>query len=102
MRIQLKVFRYQPEKNDKPYYDTFEINAEPTDRVLDLLEFVRGDIDGTLSFRRSCAHGVCGSDAMRINGKNTLACKVLVKDLGTDRYYYRADPWPESAARLDR
>lgn len=84
MQIQLKVFRYQPEKSDKPYYDTFEVKAEPTDRVLDLLEYVRGDIDGTLSFRRSCAHGVCGSDAMRINGRNMLACKVLVKDLDTN------------------
>jgi len=83
MQIQLKVFRYQPEKSDKPYYDTFEIKAEPTDRVLDLLEYVRGDIDGTLAYRRSCAHGVCGSDAMRINGRNALACKVLVKDLNT-------------------
>lgn len=83
MQIILKVFRYQPEKSDKPYYDTFEVKAEPTDRVLDLLEYVRGDIDGTLAFRRSCAHGVCGSDAMRINGKNRLACKVLIKDLGT-------------------
>jgi len=44
---------------------------------------VRGDVDGSLSFRRSCAHGVCGSDALRINGRNMLACKVLVKDLGT-------------------
>jgi succinate dehydrogenase / fumarate reductase iron-sulfur subunit len=83
MQIQLKIFRYQPEKSEKPYYDTFEVKAEPADRVLDLLEYVRGDMDGTLSFRRSCAHGVCGSDAMRINGKNVLACKVLVKDLGT-------------------
>jgi succinate dehydrogenase / fumarate reductase iron-sulfur subunit len=48
---------------------------------LDLLEYVKGYIDGTLSFRRSCAHGVCGSDAMRINGINRLACKVLVQDL---------------------
>lgn len=83
MQIHLRIFRFQPEKSDKPYYDTFEVKAEPTDRVLDLLEYVRGDIDGTLAFRRSCAHGVCGSDAMRINGKNRLACKVLVKDLGT-------------------
>ena len=50
--------------------------------MLDLLEKVKGYNDGTLSFRRSCAHGVCGSDAMRINGRNLLACKVLVKDLG--------------------
>jgi succinate dehydrogenase / fumarate reductase iron-sulfur subunit len=83
MQIHLRIFRFQPEKSDKPYYDTFEVKAEPTDRVLDLLEYVRGDIDGTLAFRRSCAHGVCGSDAMRINGKNRLACKVLVQDLGT-------------------
>ena len=85
MQIQLKVLRYQPEKAEKPYYDTFQVNAEPTDRVLDLLEYVRGDLDGTLGYRRSCAHGVCGSDAMRINGKNSLACKVLVQDLGTDQ-----------------
>lgn len=83
MQIQLKIYRYQPEKSDKPYYDTFELQAEPTDRVLDLMEYVRGDLDFTLAFRRSCAHGVCGSDAMRINGKNALACKVLVHDLGT-------------------
>lgn len=81
MLIQLKVFRYQPETSEKSYYETFQINAEPTDRILDLLEYVRGDMDATLSYRRSCAHGVCGSDAMRINGKNALACKVLVKDL---------------------
>jgi succinate dehydrogenase / fumarate reductase, iron-sulfur subunit len=83
MQIQLKIYRYQPEKSDKPYYETFQVKAEPADRVLDLLEYVRGDLDGTLSFRRSCAHGVCGSDAMRINGKNALACKILVKDLDT-------------------
>lgn len=85
MLIELKVYRYQPEKSEKPYYDTFQLDAQPTDRVLDLLEYVRGDMDGTLSYRRSCAHGVCGSDAMRINGKNALACKVLVKDLGTEQ-----------------
>lgn len=84
MLVILKILRYQPEQSEKPYYETFQVKAEPTDRVLDLLENVRGDVDGTLSYRRSCAHGVCGSDAMRINGKNALACKVLVKDLGTN------------------
>jgi succinate dehydrogenase / fumarate reductase iron-sulfur subunit len=83
MQIRLKVYRYQPEKSDKPYYDVFEVEAEKTDRILDLLEYVRGDIDSTVSFRRSCAHGVCGSDAMRINGRNALACKMLVQDLDT-------------------
>lgn len=85
MQVKLKVFRYNPEKDKKPSYKTYEIDAEPTDRVLDLLEYVKNYIDGTLSFRRSCAHGVCGSDAMRINGVNKLACKVLVKDLHTNK-----------------
>ncbi len=82
MQVTLKVFRYNPEQDKKPHYETYRLEAEPTDRVLDLLEHVKGYTDGTLSFRRSCAHGVCGSDAMRINGRNRLACKVLVKDVG--------------------
>jgi succinate dehydrogenase / fumarate reductase iron-sulfur subunit len=84
MQVKLKVFRYNPEKDQKPHYETYELEADPTDRVLDLLEHIKGYYDGTLSFRRSCAHGVCGSDGMRINGRNYLACKVLVKDLGTN------------------
>ena len=82
MRMKMKIFRYNPEADKKPHYVTYEVDAEPTDRVLDLLEYVKGNFDGTLSFRRSCAHGICGSDAMRINGVNHLACKVLAKDIG--------------------
>jgi len=82
MEVTLKIFRYNPETDRKPHYEKFKIEAEPTDRVLDLLEYIKGYLDGTLSFRRSCAHGVCGSDAIRINGVNRLACKVLVQDLG--------------------
>ena len=85
MQVKLKIFRYNPETDRKPHYETYKLEAEPTDRVLDLLENVKDYIDGTLSFRRSCAHGVCGSDAMRINGANRLACKVLVKDLGSSK-----------------
>jgi len=80
--VTLKIFRYNPEKDQKFHYETYTLEAEPTDRVLDLLEKVKAYNDGTLSFRRSCAHGVCGSDAMRVNGRNYLACKVLVKDVG--------------------
>lgn len=83
MQVTLKVFRFNPEQDKKPYFAAYEVEADPTDRVLDVLEYIKGNIDGTLSFRRSCAHGVCGSDAMRINGRNYLACKVLVQDLGT-------------------
>lgn len=83
MQVTLKVFRYNPEIDKKPRYETYKMEADPTDRVLDLLEKVKGYKDGTLSFRRSCAHGVCGSDAMRINGSNKLACKALVHDFGS-------------------
>ncbi|HEY0360143.1 MAG TPA: succinate dehydrogenase iron-sulfur subunit, partial [Mycobacteriales bacterium] len=62
-------------------WEVFDVPVSPGDRVLNLLSQVKGFQDGTLTFRRSCAHGVCGSDAMRINGVNRLACKVLVKDL---------------------
>jgi succinate dehydrogenase / fumarate reductase iron-sulfur subunit len=85
MQVTLKIFRYDPEKDKKPHYDKYTVEAEPTDRVLDLLEYVKGVHDGTLSFRRSCAHGICGSDAMRINGRNRLACKMLVKDLHSNK-----------------
>ncbi len=85
MQVHLKVFRYNPEMDRKPRYDRFDVQAEPTERVLDLLELVKNYNDGTLAFRRSCAHGVCGSDAVRINGRNALACKVLLKDLNTDQ-----------------
>ena len=54
--------------------------SEPSDRVLDALHFVKWNIDGSLTFRRSCGHGVCGSDAMRINGTNKLACKILISE----------------------
>ncbi|MEK6221297.1 MAG: 2Fe-2S iron-sulfur cluster-binding protein, partial [Chloroflexota bacterium] len=85
MEITLRIFRYNPEAGrTKPSFDSYVLDVDPTDRILDLLEFVKAYHDGTVSFRRSCAHGVCGSDAMRINGRNALACKVLVADLETD------------------
>jgi len=83
MQVTLKIFRYNPEVDKKWHHETYKLEAEETDRILDLLEKVKGYQDGTLSFRRSCAHGVCGSDALRINGRNMLACKALVRDVGT-------------------
>ncbi|ACZ41701.1 succinate dehydrogenase and fumarate reductase iron-sulfur protein [Thermobaculum terrenum ATCC BAA-798] len=82
MLVTCKIRRYNPQTDQKPYYATYEVEAEPTDRVLDVLNHIKWYQDGTLTFRRSCAHGVCGSDAMRINGVNRLACKVLVRDIG--------------------
>jgi succinate dehydrogenase / fumarate reductase iron-sulfur subunit len=82
MEITLKVFRYNPEKDKRGHYEVYKVEGDENDRVLDLLEYIKGNYDGTLSFRRSCAHGVCGSDAIRINGRNMLACKTLVRDVG--------------------
>lgn len=85
MQVTINILRFNPEKGQESRYDTFTVEgAEPNSLILDLLERIRGYQDGTLAFRRSCSHGICGSDAMRINGRNRLACKVLVKDLGTD------------------
>jgi succinate dehydrogenase / fumarate reductase, iron-sulfur subunit len=79
--LTLRIRRYNPEVSDQPWWDEFEIEMEPSDRVLDALHEVKWRHDGTLALRRSCAHGICGSDAMVINGSNRLACKVLVRDV---------------------
>ena len=82
MQVTLRVRRFDPEKDKRPHMQSFVVEAEPTDQVLDLLNRVKDYQDGSLTYRRSCGHGICGSDAMRINGRNRLACKVLVRDLG--------------------
>ncbi len=79
--VTLKIRRFNPEADDKPHWESYTTTAHGTDRLLDALHKIKWEQDGSLTFRRSCAHGVCGSDAMRINGRNRLACKVLVKDL---------------------
>ena len=80
MLIKLKIFRFDPEKDEEPHYQTFELEADPMDRLLDCLNRIRWEQDPTLSFRMSCGHGVCGSDGMRINGICGLACQKLVKN----------------------
>ncbi len=82
-RVTLRIKRYDPEAGDKRgHIEEYSLDGVlPTDRVLDLLNRVKWEQDGSLTYRRSCAHGICGSDAMVINGKNRLACKILAKDL---------------------
>ena len=82
MKVHLKIRRFNPEKDEPPWWGEYDVEAEPTDRLLDALNYVMWYLDGTLTYRRSCAHGVCGSDAMVVNGSNTLACKALLKHLG--------------------
>jgi succinate dehydrogenase / fumarate reductase, iron-sulfur subunit len=76
-----KIQRFNPDRDKRPHYEEYTVDLEQTDRVLDALNEIKWRQDGTLTYRRSCAHGVCGSDAMRINGRNRLACKILIKDL---------------------
>ena len=85
MDVTVKILRYNPEVSEEAKWESYQVSAEPTDRVLDALHKIKWELDGTLTFRRSCAHGICGSDAMRINGKNRLACKTLIKDVNPDK-----------------
>ena len=82
MQAQLRIRRFNPEKDDKAWWGDYTLDdVNETDSILDLLHRVKWEVDGSLTLRRSCAHGVCGSDAMRINGANALACKMLVQRL---------------------
>ena len=81
MEVELEVLRFDPERDDSSHFETYTVEAQPMDRLLDCLHKIKWEIDSSLALRRSCAHGICGSDAMVINGVNMLACKVLVKDL---------------------
>ena len=75
------IERYDPDQDEKPYFKEYDIALQPTDRMLlDALIRIKS-IDDTLALRRSCREGICGSDAMNINGKNGLACITKITDL---------------------
>ena len=86
--ITLIIRRFLPEVDEEARWESFDVEVYSTDRILDALHRIKWDQDGSLSFRRSCAHGICGSDAMRINGRNRLACKTLIKDLDISQPIY--------------
>ncbi|MCF3122155.1 succinate dehydrogenase iron-sulfur subunit [Streptomyces luteocolor] len=79
--VTFRIRRFNPEVSADAVWEDFQLEIDPKERVLDGLHKIKWELDGTLTFRRSCAHGICGSDAMRINGKNRLACKTLIKDI---------------------
>jgi succinate dehydrogenase / fumarate reductase iron-sulfur subunit len=79
-----KIYRYDPKADKAPRYQEYRLIVEPIEKILDCLNRIRWEQDPTLSFRMSCAHGICGSDGMRINGFCTLACQRLVKDFPED------------------
>ena len=87
MTVELRILRYDPDTDQAPagsgpHWVTYQVESAPMDRVLDLLIKVKAEQDGSVSFRRSCGHGICGSDAMLINNRNRLACRIRVDQLG--------------------
>ncbi len=80
IEMKFNIFRFDREFDREPYYKKYTVKAEPWERLLDCLNRIKWEQDGTLSYRMSCAHGVCGSDGMKINGRCALACQKLVKD----------------------
>ena len=85
--MKLSISRYDPERDEKPYSQDYEIELVATDHMLlNVLLQVKAQ-DNTLSFRKSCCGGVCGSDAMNINGRNGLACITRVRSPGQSGGY---------------
>jgi len=80
--IKLQIYRYDPDKDSKPYMQDITVELQDTDKMLlDALQRIKADVDDSLSIRRSCREGVCGSDGMNINGKNGLACITNLNEL---------------------
>ncbi len=80
--MKLSIYRYNPERDEKPYMQEVSVQPNPSVKMLlDLLLQVKDEIDDSLAMRRSCREGVCGSDGMNINGKNGLACITPISEL---------------------
>lgn len=101
-RITFKVFRFNMETDYLPYYKTYEMDVTSEEVVLDILNRIKWEFDGSFSYRRSCRHGICGACAIKVNGKGVLACKERMNDLialfGTE---LRLDPLSEKRAIKD-
>lgn len=80
MEMNFRIYRFDPGEDLEPWYQEYELPVEPEMRILDCLNLIKWNLDGSLSYRMSCAHGVCGSCSMKINGRCGLACQKLVKD----------------------
>jgi len=79
--MKIRIQRYDPDEDSKPYMQDYDVEPGPVDRMLlDVLIRIK-TMDDSLALRRSCREGVCGSDAMNINGKNGLACITKIADL---------------------
>src|ERR1700739_745723 len=80
--VRFHIYRYDPDRDPRPRMQSYEVRLQPTDRMLlDALLRIKAEIDDSLAFRRSCREGVCGSDAININGRNGLACITNLREL---------------------
>ncbi|MBC7684922.1 MAG: succinate dehydrogenase iron-sulfur subunit, partial [Bdellovibrionales bacterium] len=80
--LKLKIYRYDPDQDAKPYMQDVTVELQESDKMLlDALQRIKADVDDSLTLRRSCREGVCGSDAMNINGKIGLACTTNLNEL---------------------
>lgn len=80
--VKFEIYRYDPDKDERPYMQKLDVELQPEDKMLlDAILRIKSDVDDSLSLRRSCHEGVCGSDAMNINGKNGLACTTNLLEL---------------------
>ena len=77
-KLRVDVYRYNPDTNSNPYVDTYILDKDKFGPMaLDVLMYIKNNVDPTLTFRRSCREGICGSCSMNINGTNTLACILI-------------------------
>jgi succinate dehydrogenase / fumarate reductase iron-sulfur subunit len=80
--MRFQIYRYDPDRDGSPKMHSYEVRLQSTDRMLlDALLRIKAEVDDSLAFRRSCREGVCGSDAMNINGRNGLACITNLREL---------------------
>jgi len=101
MKMRFKIFRFDPEVDKEPRYQSYVVSAEPRERILDCLNRIKWEQDGSLSYRMSCGHGVCGSDGMRINGTCGLACQKLVKEYAGTETEVVLEPLPHFKVMKD-
>ena len=79
--VNFKVFRFNADEDYLPYYENYDMEVTSEEVVLDILNRIKWDHDGSFSYRRSCRHGICGACAIKVNGRSTLACKESMNDM---------------------
>ena len=80
-KVNFKVFRFNADEDYLPYYEDYSMDVTSEEVVLDILNRIKWDHDGSFSYRRSCRHGICGTCAIKVNGRSTLACKESMTDM---------------------